>query len=143
MVQAPLRTPPVLVLVMLSSAVASAQQAHPRVFVSDTSVAPGNPEFVWFPSGAKPAPALRGGMRLVYPDSLRRKGISGRVLLEFVVDTLGRVEPGVRVLKTDHPLLVAPAKQMLQGALFTPGRVHGRPVRVLMRMGLKVAPESS
>jgi len=87
-------------------------------------------------------PVLYGGMRLVYPDSLRSKGISGRVTLEFVVDTLGRVEPGIRVLSTAHPLLVAPAKEMLQAARFVPGRVRGRPVRVLMRMGLRVAPES-
>jgi len=87
-------------------------------------------------------PVLYGGMRLVYPDSLRSKGISGRVTLEFVVDTLGRVEPGVRVLSTPHALLVAPAKEMLQAARFVPGRVRGRPVRVLMRMGLRVAPET-
>ena len=85
---------------------------------------------------------LYGGMRLVYPDSLRRKGISGRVTFEFVVDTLGRVEPGVRVLSTTHPLLVAPAQAMLQAARFVPGRVRGRPVRALMRLALRVGPET-
>jgi outer membrane biosynthesis protein TonB len=133
-----------LVVAALSAAAASApaQRALPRVVVVDTSVVPGNPELVWLADRLRMKPVLYGGMRLVYPDSLRLKGISGRVTLEFVVDTLGRVEPGVRVLRTAHPLLVAPAKQMLLGARFVPGRVRGRPVRVLMRMGLRVAPES-
>jgi outer membrane biosynthesis protein TonB len=121
---------------------AVAQSELPRVVIADSSVKPGDPQFVWLPSAVSVAPALRGGIRLVYPDSLRRKGISGRVLLEFVVDTLGRVEPGVRVLETADPLLVGPAKQMLQEARYAPGRVHGRPVRVLVRMGLNVAPRS-
>ena len=120
-----------------------AQRALPRVFVTDTSVVPGDPALVWLPSAVRNPPVLRGGMRLVYPDSLRRKGISGRVLLEFVVDTLGRVEPGVRVLRTADPILVAPAKEMLLGARFVPGRVRGRPVRVLMKMGLRVAPAAA
>jgi len=125
-----------------AAANAAAQRALPRVVVADTSVVPGNPELVWLADRLRMKPVLYGGMRLVYPDSLRRKGISGRVTLEFVVDTLGRVEPGVRMLSTAHPMLVAPAKEMLQGARFVPGRVRGRPVRVLMRMGLRVAPES-
>lgn len=121
----------------------TAQSALPRVFVTDASVPPGDPQFVWLPDLARPAPALRGGIRLVYPDSLRRHGISGRVVLEFVVDTAGRVEPGIRVLRTAHPLLVEPAKEMIRGARYIPGRVRGRPVRVLMRMGLKVAPRTA
>ncbi len=132
----------VLLVVTGLPVVADGQRALPRVIVNDPNVVPGDPELVWLPSAARPAPTLRGGMRLVYPDSLRQKGISGRVVLEFVVDTSGRVEPGVRVLKTAHPMLVAPAKQMLQGARFIPGRVQRRAVRVLLRMGLDVAPES-
>ena len=88
------------------------------------------------------AGAAHMGMRLVYPDSLRRRGIRGNVVLEFVVDTLGRVEPGVRVLHTAHPLLAEPAKEMIRGARYAPGRVHGRAVRVVVRMGLKVGPRS-
>jgi len=132
----------VLLVVTGLPVVVNAQRALPRVIVNDPNVMPGNPELVWLPSAARPAPALLGGMRLVYPDSLRQQGIRGRVVLEFVVDTSGRVEPGIRVLKTAHPMLVAPAKQMLQGARFIPGRVQRHAVRVLMRMGLNVAPES-
>jgi TonB family protein len=120
----------------------AAQNELPRVIVADTSVRPGDPQYVWLASALRDAPALRGGVRLVYPDSLRRRGIAGKVILEFVVDTLGRVEPGIRVLETADPLLVDPAMEMLRGARYTPGRVRGRPVRVLVRMGLHVAPRS-
>jgi len=133
----------VALVVWPAGAVALAQDELPRVIVSDSMVKPGDPQFVWLASALREAPVLRGGVRLVYPDSLRRRGISGRVVLEFVVDTLGRVEPGVRVLETAHPLLVEPAKEMLQGARYRPGRVRGRAVRVLVRMGLKVAPRGS
>jgi len=121
---------------------AAAQNELPRVIVADTSVRPGDPQYVWLASALRDAPVLRGGVRLVYPDSLRRRGIAGKVILEFVVDTLGRVEPGIRVLDTADPLLVDPAMEMLRGARYTPGRVRGRPVRVLVRMGLNVAPRS-
>ena len=124
------------------SAPAVAQDELPRVIVADSSVRPGNAQFVWPASALREAPVLRGGVRLVYPDSLRRRGIEGKVVLEFVVDTLGQVEPGIRVLDTADSLLVDPAKQMVRGARYTPGRVRGRPVRVLVRMGLNVAPRS-
>ena len=124
------------------SAPAVAQDELPRVIVADSSVRPGNPQFVWLASALREAPVLRGGVRLVYPDSLRRRGIAGKVVLEFVVDTLGQVEPGIRVLDTADSLLVDPARQMVRGARYTPGRVRGRPVRVLVRMGLNVAPRS-
>ena len=133
----------ILALTVLSVAAGSgavAQGDLPRVFVSDTSVKPGDPQLVWFPTAVSVAPVLRGGMRLVYPDSLRRRGISGSVMLEFVVDTLGRVEPGIRVLRTDDPLLVEPAKQTISEARFVPGQVRGRAVRVLVQMGVKIAP---
>ena len=115
----------------------------PRVFVSDTSVVPGDPNLIWLPSALSHKPTLLGGMKLVYPDSLRRKGITGRVLLEFVVDTLGRVEPDVQALESADTLLVAPAIEMISGARFAPGRTHGRVVRALMRMGLNVAPPAA
>ena len=139
-------TAALVVSALVSCAVAGALDAQagqselPRVIVSDSFVKPGDPQFVWLSGALRQPPVLRGGVRLVYPDSLRRRGIAGKVVLEFVVDTLGRVEPGIRVLKTADPLLVEPAKEMLRGARYVPGRVRGRPVRVLVRMGLNVAP---
>jgi TonB family protein len=70
-----------------------------------------------------------------YPELLRQARIQGRVLLEAVVDTMGRVEPAsLIVVSATHPGFVAPARQTLIATLFRPGRVHGRAVRVRVRL---------
>ena len=71
----------------------------------------------------------------VYPEVLRRLGVTGRVMVDVVVDTLGRVEPqSLRVVSAPHPGLVEPVRQALDRALFRPARIHGRAVRVLVRI---------
>jgi TonB family protein len=78
-------------------------------------------------------PAIVSGPRLVYPEMLRRAGISGRVLVQTIIDTTGRAEPGsIRVTRTDHPGLNASAIDYVSGAHFRPARLHGRAVRVLI-----------
>jgi len=67
-----------------------------------------------------------------YPESLRRAGIVGRVVVRAVVDTLGRVEPGSDfVVSSDNPGFDGPALVCVRRALFRPARVLGGPVRVL------------
>ena len=49
------------------------------------------------------------------------------MVLDVVVDTTGRVEPGsFRVVSTAHPAFVAAAQQALAATLFRPGRTLGR-----------------
>lgn len=56
-------------------------------------------------------------------------------MLEAVVDTAGRVEQGsLTVVSATNPGFVAPARQALAATLFRPGRVHGRAVRVRVRI---------
>lgn len=70
-----------------------------------------------------------------YPDVLRLAGFEGVVVLEGVVDTLGRFERGsLRVRSSPHPQLSASALESMEGALFRPGRVYGRAVRVLVQV---------
>lgn len=70
-----------------------------------------------------------------YPDGLRRLGVEGRVTVDVVVDTMGRVEPrSLTVVEAAHPAFVEPVRQALSRALFRPARVYGRPVRVLVRI---------
>ena len=69
-----------------------------------------------------------------YPDGLRRTGTPGTVMVQLVIDTLGRAEPGPPVLQSSHPGFEAAARAYLLGALFRPGRTHGRAVRVLVRL---------
>ncbi|HEX9488219.1 MAG TPA: energy transducer TonB [Gemmatimonadales bacterium] len=79
-------------------------------------------------------PALLAGPPLAYPDVLRRAGITGTVVVQAAIDTLGRAESGTLVLQISHAGFEAAARAYLLGALFRPGRAHGRAVRVLVRL---------
>jgi len=68
-----------------------------------------------------------------YPDSLRRAGVQGRVMLELVIDTLGRPEPGsMRVRATPHDSLSRAAIQAVLLCEFAPGRLRDHAVRTLV-----------
>jgi TonB family protein len=80
-------------------------------------------------------PALLAGRPPAYPELLRAAGIEGRVVLEVVIDTLGRAEGAARVVESSNRGFEAAARAYVQGALFRPGRVGGgRAVRVLIRL---------
>lgn len=96
---------------------------------------PGAPGDVWDAPFVEEAPQILAGPLPAYPELLRQAGIRGRVVLEAVVDTAGRVERGsLTVVSATNPGFVAPARQALAATLFRPGRVHGRAVRVRVRI---------
>ena len=65
------------------------------------------------------------------------EGVPGRVVLSFIVDTLGRAEPAsVRVVSSTSPAFDRPAREMVSGSRFAPGRNGGRPVRVLVEQAV-------
>jgi periplasmic protein TonB len=65
-----------------------------------------------------------------YPESLRAAGITGHVLAEFVVDTLGRAELGtLRFPELTNPLFGDAVREALARYRFAPGEVAGRKVR--------------
>src|SRR5437660_6088229 len=71
----------------------------------------------------------------VYPDTLRQARIQGRVMLELVIDTLGRPEQGsVRALTSPHHSLSSAAVTAMRACQFTPARLGGRAVRVLVQI---------
>src|SRR5207247_10879000 len=73
-----------------------------------------------------------------YPEPLRRAGIAGRVVVETVIDTLGRAEPrSLVVVESPNPGFATPARDYVLRALFRPGRMHGRAVRVLVRVPIE------
>ena len=73
----------------------------------------------------------------VYPGSLREAGLAGRVELEFVIDTTGRVEPGsVRVLQSTHRGFEVSALRVILETRFSPGKLRGRRVRQLTRQAM-------
>ena len=70
-----------------------------------------------------------------YPELLRRAGIAGRVLLQAIVDTAGRVEPkSVKILESPSPAFDLPIKRWALVARFRPARLGGRAVRVLVNL---------
>src|SRR5262249_54942392 len=75
---------------------------------------------------------------LVYPRLLREAEIEGEVVLQFIVDTLGRVEPtSLQVVQTANPGFNESAKDNVLDTRFRPGRVHGKGVRVLVRLPIR------
>ena len=69
-----------------------------------------------------------------YPEMLRQAGVEGVVLLEFVIDTTGRVEEdNVKILQSTNRAFEAPARNVIVRSLYRPGRVRGVAVRVLVQ----------
>ena len=70
-----------------------------------------------------------------YPPLLRAAGMAGAVTVQVVVDTSGRPEPAsLRVVQSSNAGFDAAAVATIRGALFRPGRVWGRAVRVLVQV---------
>jgi len=80
-------------------------------------------------------PERLAGPPLVYPELLKQAGVQGEVVVQAVIDTLGRVEPSsVRIMSSSNPGFNEPARNVVLKSLFRPARVHGRAVRVLISL---------
>lgn len=67
---------------------------------------------------------------IVYPDEAQEKGISGRVMVQYVIEKDGSVTE-VKVMKGVDPLLDAEAVRVVKAMpKWKPGTVNGKPVRV-------------
>ena len=85
-------------------------------------------------------PVVLAGRAPEYPEPLRRSGIPGRVLVEVIVDTLGRAEPSsVAIVASSNQGFDTPALDYVLHALFRPARVRGRAERVLVRLPIDFA----
>lgn len=74
------------------------------------------------------------GWAVPYPPSLQASGTSGRVVAEFVVDTLGRVELShFGIVSSTHPLFSGAVRESAGSARFSPATRGGRRVRQLVR----------
>lgn len=75
-----------------------------------------------------------------YPDILRKAGVEGEVLVQFVVDTMGKVEPATfKTLKASHELFANAVREALPGMTFTPARLKGAKVRQLVQQPFSFA----
>ena len=77
------------------------------------------------------APRIMGrAAEPLYPPALRAAGVQGRVLAEFVVDTLGRAELAtLRFPELPDPRFADAVRDAISRIRFSPGEVAGRPVR--------------
>lgn len=69
-----------------------------------------------------------------YPPVLQEAGIPGRVVVQFVIDTLGRVEAGsIKILEQSHEAFGGAAREGVLTAQFHPARHGDRAVRQLSK----------
>jgi protein TonB len=68
-----------------------------------------------------------------YPSMLQSAGVEGTVVVQFVVDTTGRVERGsARAVRSDHVMFERAVLDVLSRMKFAPAEVDGRKVRQLV-----------
>lgn len=80
----------------------------------------------------------------VYPSALGQYGFGGRVVLQFVVDTMGLAEVGDLVVSgISHPGFVESARRWVGKCRYQPAEVAGRPVRFLVAQPVVFIPSPS
>jgi len=80
-------------------------------------------------------PERLAGPLPVYPPLLQQAGIEGVVMVQAIIDTMGRVEPNsLKITQTANPGFNESAKQTVLKSLFRPARVYGKAVRVLIQI---------
>ena len=79
----------------------------------------------------KPAIAAPGNAPPRYPEALQKASISGEVMAQFVVDTLGRADMSTfKILRSDNRLFEIAVRNVLPSHRFLPAEVGGRKVRM-------------
>jgi TonB family protein len=105
---------------------------HPGVALDPGGNGDSAPMPVWL---VQERPEILAGTPPVYPTSMREMGVEGLVVIQVVLDTLGRPEPGsARVVRHDAAGFETSAVASILGARFRPARVWGRAVRVLVQV---------
>ena len=80
-------------------------------------------------------PVLRVPVNPTYPFDMRRAGISGEVVVEFIVDSKGDVV-AVQVIRSSQREFEQPATQAVQKWKFRPGRKGGRAVNTRVQQAI-------
>ena len=72
-----------------------------------------------------------------FPAVMQSAGIPGKVVMQFVVNTDGKIDPGtLKVVSSTHKAFEDPAKEALGRCSFKPGKSRGQPVRVLVQQSM-------
>jgi protein TonB len=109
--------------------------AHFPVFSPSAATTGDGESAVWAAAIGQEGPEVLTGPVPLYPELLRQAGIQGRILLEAIVDTSGRVSAdSILVVFATNPAFVRVARQALIATLFRPALVGGKPVRMRVRV---------
>ncbi len=74
----------------------------------------------------------------VFPAVLKAAGMGGKVVVQFVVDTAGLLEPGsISFVETSHPAFESSARTAIEHSRFAPARIRGQAVRQLVRQSIR------
>ena len=76
-----------------------------------------------------------------YPSSMRNSGIAGAVVVEFIVDTDGKVHSS-KIIRSDHRNFEQPALDSVSKLSFTPGTRDGEPVKIIEQATFHFTPGS-
>jgi protein TonB len=73
-----------------------------------------------------------------YPKAVEALGVEGRVAVEFVIDTSGKVQPAsIRIVESSHAVFESVTREAMAKGLFRPARLSGHPVRQLTRQSVR------
>jgi len=79
----------------------------------------------------RPLPNMKGP---VYPRDLRAAGVTGEVLAQFIVDTLGQpVMTSYKVLRSSHELFTNAVHDAVEKTTYQPAELNGKKVRQLVQ----------
>lgn len=82
-----------------------------------------------------PVMVVQGALR--YPPALQSAGITGNVMVQFIVDTSGHpIESSFKVLKSTLPAFEPAAREAALKSVFRPGKLHGQAVMVLVQQAV-------
>jgi len=111
---------------------------HPQVDIKMTKIPPGDDRgglaaHPFDPSQLDQVPTARFQARPVYPDNMKRQGISGEVLVDFIVDPEGNVRNAVSARSSMREFEEAACNAVSRWK-FRPGRKGGHAVYVHMQV---------
>ncbi len=124
--------------------------ATPTPPTGNTEPTPGPPSegYVYTPETVEARPELANGGEVArlferfYPRMLADQGVSGRVMLELIVEADGRVRPGsVRVVSATNPQFSDATMRIVERLRFHPARVGEQPVPVMVTIPIDWKPE--
>jgi TonB family protein len=85
----------------------------------------------------------RGSADPAYPGALLQARVRGRVVIEFVVDTLGTVEKSsITVVTASNSAFAEAARASVTRGKFSPAVFNGRRVRQIVRLGVDFDPRA-